>query len=197
MLNGLKRPTKLANMRLMEKRGETPDSFIIREALFKDIPALAMLHVVTWKKTYPKVLRPPIYELREYQWHQHFMNADGSWFCFVIENKKGELVGFAKGIRYDSQELPGYQGELNKLYLLSEYQRIGLGRKLVGCVAEKFLGMNIHSMILFGIPENPSCRFHEALGGERLYDEHGEFHGGYGWKDLHKLVEICKGSKVE
>jgi hypothetical protein len=41
---------------------------------------------------------------------------------------------------------------------------------------------------LFGVPENPSCAFHEAMGGERLYAENGEFHGGYGWRDLHDVV---------
>jgi hypothetical protein len=43
-------------------------------------------------------------------------------------------------------------------------------------------------MTLFGVPQNPSCAFHEAMGGERLYSEKGTFDGCYRWSDLKKLI---------
>ena len=76
------------------------------------------------------VRRPPTAALRESQWRDAFAKADGSWFCIVIEAADGELIGFAKGVRTG----PG-RGDLNKIYLLSEYQRMGLGRRLVGHVS--------------------------------------------------------------
>src|SRR5262249_25941033 len=82
-------------------------------------------------------------------------------------------------------------GVLSKIYLLREYQRLGLGRRLVGHVARRFLSQGVHTMVLFGIPQNPSCAFHEVLGGERLFTENGEFHGGYRWPDLQRLASIC------
>jgi hypothetical protein len=51
--------------------------------------------------------------------------------------------------------------------------------------------MGVTSMVLFGVPENPSCAFHDTLEGTRLYDEKGVFQGGYRWRDLHRLAEIC------
>ena len=39
-------------------------------------------------------------------------------------------------------------GELNKLYVLRRYQRLGLGRRLVCLVARRFLGQGISSMLL-------------------------------------------------
>jgi GNAT superfamily N-acetyltransferase len=104
--------------------------------------------------------------------------GDGSWFCLVVERSNAELVGFAKGILYDG-DLSGFGGELNKIYLLREYQRQGLGRRLVGYIARRFLSQGITSMVLFGEATNPSCGFWEALSGERLYTDSGEFHGGY------------------
>jgi GNAT superfamily N-acetyltransferase len=190
-LNGLKRPSKLTNTRLLRERGETLESFIIREATAEDIPALTVLHVKTWGDTYWNVRHPPTYKIREYQWREQFKVTDGSWFCFVVENQRGDLVGFAKGKAYNHCDLPDYSGELNKIYLLREYQRLGLGRRLVGHVARRFLSQGISTMVLFGIPQNPSCVFHEALGGERLFAKNGEFHGGYGWHDLQKLASIC------
>jgi len=188
---GLKRPSKQANTRLLKERGETVSSFIIREARMEDIPVLASLHVKTWSETYWTTLFPPTYQVREAQWNQQFKVKDGSWFCFVVENKSSQLVGFAKGKTYNHTDLPEFSGELNKIYLLREYQRLGLGRKLVGHVARRFLNHGISNMVLFGTAENPSSAFHDALGGERLYTKNGEFHGGYCWRDLRKLAEKC------
>jgi ribosomal protein S18 acetylase RimI-like enzyme len=163
----------------------------IREVTPADIPALVDLHVTTWNATYPDVEKKPTHEIRERQWRQAFEATDGSWFCFVVEGPGGELVGFAKGKAYDHRDLPDYAGELNKIYLLREYHRQGLGRRLVGLVARRFLSRGITSMLLFADAENPSCRFYEALGAERLYDASGDFHGGYGWRDLRSLAAVC------
>lgn len=188
---GLKRPSKTTNMRRLREWGETMESFTIREATENDLPALATLHVQTWNDTYWTVRNPPTYEIRERQWKEQFKIKDGSWFCFVVQNHEGRLIGFAKGVRYSHADLPDFGGELSKIYLLLEYQRLGLGRLLVGHVARRFLDMGINSMVLFGTPQNPSNRFHEALRGERLFDKKGEFHGGYGWRDLQKLADLC------
>ena len=187
----LPRPSKAANLRRLHKRGEKAESFIIREAVAADIPALAALHVKTWAQTYWLTLRPPTYRIREWQWKEQFKKNDGSWFCFVIENSKGQLIGFAKGKSYSHSDLPDFSGELNKIYILREYQRLGLGKRLIGNVARKFLSLGISNMVLFGVAENPSGYFHEAMGGEKLYSREGEFHGGYCWRDLQSLASFC------
>ncbi len=112
-------------------------------------------------------------------------------FAWSSNGPSGELVGFAKGVRYEHRELPGFAGELNKIYVLREYQRQGLGRRLVGHVVRRFLSQGITSMVLFGEARNPSCGFWDAIGGERLYAANGKFHGGYGWRDLQRLASIC------
>jgi hypothetical protein len=99
-LNGLQRPSKRSNLRRLYKRGETPAAFTIREATAADIPALASLHVQTWNETHGHARHPPTARLREHQWQEQFGITDGSWFCFVAENQRGDLIGFAKGIKY-------------------------------------------------------------------------------------------------
>ena len=116
-------------------------SFIIREATAADIPALADLHVKTFNQTHGEVLKKPTYEIRERQWREAFEVTDGSWFCFVIEGSNGELVGFAKGTPYDHHDLPDFSGELNKIYLLREYHRQGLGRRAGGASAGFAVGI--------------------------------------------------------
>jgi len=183
-LTNLKRPSRRTNLKLLQQRGETLDSFVIREATIEDLPALANLHVKTWQETY-RVKRPPTYAIREYQWREQFKVTDGSWFCFVVENNKKELIGFLKGKRNEKNT-----GAIDKIYLLSTYQRLGLGRKLVGEAARRFLSIGINTIVLFGIPQNPSSYFHKAIGGEKLYADNGEFHGGYIWKDVQALAAL-------
>ena len=190
-INVLKRPSKKANQRRMVKNGETIDSLVIRDATAADVPALAALHTKAWSETYWTVKNPPTYEIREQQWREQFEVKDDSWFCLVVENSKKQLVGFAKGVPYMHATLADYSGELNKIYLLANYQRLGLGRKLICQTARRFLSKGITSMLLFGDATNPSNSFYEAMGGERLYAKNGDFQGGYGWKDLTKLTAIC------
>ncbi len=164
----------------------------IRNARADDIPALAMLHVQTFNETHLGGRGGPSYELRERQWREAFAATDPSWFCFVIQNDSGELVGFAKGTLHDGG-VPGFVGELNKIYLLRRYHRQGLGRLLLCSIARRFLAQGVTSMLLFGDATSPSNAFYEAFGAERLYSASGEFHGGYGWRDLRTLVSQCNG----
>ena len=166
-LRGLSRPSRATNLRQLQARGEAVESFRFRDATADDIPALARLHVTTWSDTYG-ARNPPSYELRHRQWRETFDRVKGSWFCIVIERPGGDLVGFATAERYRDEELSALSGQLSKIYLLREYQRLGLGRRLVGHVARRFLDQGINSMVLFGIPQNLSCAAWEALGGDRL-----------------------------
>src|SRR5688572_22207886 len=103
-INNLKRPSKHHNTRLLHKHGQTINSLVIRQGLVEDAPALAVLHVKTWNDTYGG--RGPGIQIREHQWRELFRETDRKWFVIVIENKKKELVGFAKGQHYASAELP-------------------------------------------------------------------------------------------
>jgi ribosomal protein S18 acetylase RimI-like enzyme len=186
MLAGLARPSRSRNRRRLRARGETAASLKIREATVTDIPALARVHVATWNATYaPFLMKGPSYEVRERQWRDGFARSDAGWFCFVVQRPDGELVGFAQGNRGDH---PEFAGELNKIYLLREYQRLGLGRRLLGHVARTFLRQGIDSMWLYGDARNPSNRAWKALGAEKTDRDPGN--GNYGWHDLRGLAAL-------
>lgn len=183
-LAGLDRPSRRGNLRRLVARGESLDELRIRQATEDDIPALSQLHVTTWNATYaPFGLRGPSAEVRERQWRDAFARADPDWFCLVVERADGALVGFAQANRSDN---PAYSGELRKIHLLRDYQRLGLGRRLVGHVARRFLTRGISSMWLLGDARNPSSRAWRALGAERCDDDPGS--GNYGWLDITPLA---------
>ena len=164
--------------------------FTVREARADDVPALAALHVATFKEAHGHH-RAPSYELREAQWLAAF-EREQNWFCYVAETPDCERVGFAKGTLHDGG-VPGFEGELNKIYVLRARHRAGIGRALVAHVARRFLARGIGSMLLFGDARNPSNGFYERLGAERLIGPKGEFHGAYGWRDLRQLVSELHG----
>ncbi|HEY3112775.1 MAG TPA: GNAT family N-acetyltransferase [Gemmatimonadaceae bacterium] len=179
---GLSRPSKRRNTQQLRARRETAQSFNIREAIEVDIPALARLHVATWNATYaPFLMSGPSYEVREAQWREGFAKRGKDWFCFVVERSDGELVGFAQA---NPSDHPEFTGELNKIYLLRDYQRLGLGRRLLGHVARRFLSNGIDSMWLYGDARNPSSKAWVALGAEKTDSDPGN--GNYGWRDLRR-----------
>ncbi len=160
----------------------------IREATAADVPALARLHVAAFDETHGP---GPSFEVRERRWREIFQSPAGGWFCFVVEDQGKELIGFAKGQPYAHPDQPAFAGQLNKLYLLRRFHRGGLGRRLLGHVARRFIRDGIHSMLLFGDARSPSNTFYERLGADKLFAPNGEFHGGYGWRELGKLVALC------
>lgn len=163
----------------------------LRDASPADVSALAELHVRTFDETHGP---GPRRALRLQQWEAAFAERDESRFCVVLEDPAGNLVGFARGQPYEEREPGGFEGELNKIYLLRSHHRRGLGRWLLCASAWRFLERGMRSMLLFGDARSPSNGFYEAMGGERLVTESGSFHGSYGWRDLEALVRLCRKS---
>ena len=104
------------------------------------------------------------------------------------------VVGFAHG-GPESKDNPVYEGEIYAIYLLREYQRLGLGRRLLISVAEQLQNDGMSSFLLWVFEENHSARrFYESMGGE-LADRMEVNIGGadlvevaYGWNDIDRLV---------
>lgn len=188
LLRGRNNPSDTGNDTNRLHRGETLRSLTFREATAEDIPALAALHVAAWNESNPGVRHKPTIEMRESQWEEAFREADNSWFCYVIESRQNELVGFAQGNLYTGQ-IPGFDGQLSKLSLLRAYQRMGLERKLIGYLSRRFLSRGVFSMIVFAEPG--SREFYEALGAEKVASGKGEFRWAYGWSDLEALAAEC------
>ena len=55
---------------------------------------------------------------------------------------------------------------------------------MLGEVSRPFVAKGITSMLLFGDARNPSNGFYERMGSERIFAANGDFHGGYGWRDI-------------
>ena len=190
-VRGLSRPSRRANLKGLWSRSESLDSVTVRDAGPDDVPTLAELHVTTWNAAHRvRAGGGPTVAIRATQWRDKLSASDAGNFCVVVEQVDHGMIGFASGKPGD---YPGFEGQLTKIYLLRQYQRLGLGRLLMCHAARRFLEQGIDSMMLFSYAENPSCGFFEAMKGERLLSDKGEFHGAYGWRTLHEMATACLG----
>ena len=177
------RPTGGENARKLRERGESLDTIVFRDAVAADIPNLAELHVTTWNATY-NTTRGPTIATRTWQWNQVFAQEQRQDFVLVLEDRNGRLIGFTWGKPHEGE----FEGNLSKIYLRWEYHGLGLGRRMMVETARRFLERGIRSFILFAELSNPTLGFYDRMGGERLLDEHGQFDGAYGWRDVTTLL---------
>jgi GNAT superfamily N-acetyltransferase len=82
-----------------------------------------------------------------------------------------------------------YNGEIFALYVLKNYQRQGVGTKLVSVLAKQLNQFGIYSMLVRVLEHNPYRRFYEKINGIYLRKHHMPFAGevldvaAYGWID--------------
>lgn len=163
------------------------DELVLREATLADVRPLAELHVRTFNDTH---LGPggsgPTLGTREWQWGDKLAETDATHFVLVLEAASARLIGFIWC--HPTKDNSQWAARLNKIYLLRDYQRRGLGKRLVAAAVDRLVANGLTSMVLFTEPDNgPACRFYDELGGERQLNERGEFEGMYGWRDLRRL----------
>ncbi len=170
----------------------------IRPGTEADIPEVSRAYAESWRTTYQGLV--PEAFVRG-------MTAPGAakifedslkpnayaYFFHVAQTPEGRIVGFADGGKERSRPESG-EGELYAIYLLKEFQKQGIGRKLFDAAVESLLKSGIPSMVVWVLEQSPYRKFYETLGGElRPETKRLEAAGSslqlvcYGWKDLRGL----------
>ena len=155
-------------------------------------------HVESWRTAYAGIvpeefLAKRAYAEREPRWRDIRSDPTEEQFVFVVETEKGRIVGFACAGAESSGDSV-YQGEISAIYLLEPYQRLGIGRRLFSAVAQELFQRGFRSMLVRVLAANPSLRFYEALGGQKLYEAEAHIDGAaypdvaYGWKDIQMVA---------
>ena len=144
---------------------------MIRRATIDDAPAIASVHVASWRSTYRTLLPDDfLASLTESAYEDRWRRViDGkSNLVYVVEDATPAddgIVGFASGGLERAGE-PGYSGELYAIYILESFQRRGCGSELVRSVVAGLREMKIDDMIVWVLRDNHAARnFYERLGG--------------------------------
>ncbi|MGP4060297.1 GNAT family N-acetyltransferase [Halobacillus sp. H74] len=166
----------------------------IRRAVSEDASQVAKVHVDVWRTTYENIipneyLRQLSYDKRERLWRKNIRELD----VYVAQNYHGNIVGFSTGSHNYRNRYNEYDGELSSIYILEAYQERGIGKKLLKAVVSRFKSLNIISMIVLVLEENPAKHFYESFGAKQIDSVQVKGYGGeltelvYGWKDIHSI----------
>jgi len=179
---------------------------MIRLATVADAPAIAAVHVGTWRTTYRGIVPDAILDgfdidQRARVWAERLANngPDAPSFTYFAEDS-GQVVGFTLGGPERNAD-PVYTGELYALYILQLYQRRGYGRALTLAVARHLARHGHVKMLIWVLKENHNARrFYEQLGGVYLREQPIDFNGvivpesAYGY-DIPALIEVLERKK--
>jgi GNAT superfamily N-acetyltransferase len=174
---------------------------VLRQAAVSDAPAIARVRIESWRATY-RGLIPDAYldgmqvDASTALWERVLAANAAAASVFVLTNDD-VVCGFAAGNRLTE---PRYamDAELSAVYLQRDYQRAGLGHRLVGAVVDAQRAQGATGLIVWTIAGNkPARAFYEQLGGALLVEQPFQWDGmdlveaGYGWSDLPALAAAC------
>ena len=171
---------------------------VVRYATIDDATGIARVHADSWRGAYRGIVPDDYLDAIDVdEWserrRQDMEEMPEEWVSFVAE-VNGRVVGWAVG-GPNREADTDHTGELYVIYLLPEYQRRGIGLKLIVTTAAWLLDRGLRSMIVWVLAANwPARRFYEALGGAYLREQQINIGGtllpevAYGWSDLNCLT---------
>jgi ribosomal protein S18 acetylase RimI-like enzyme len=172
---------------------------LICEARPQDIPAIAKVHVDSWRTTYRGIVASEFlaslsYEESERMWLNGLASSTHPVSLLVAETADGAVVGFAAG-GPEREGDPNYQGEIYAIYLVQNYQRRGIGSALFKACVRELERRGFTSLLLWVLKANPARRFYETLGGKFLREKEIPIGNerlvevAYGWTDTRTTPE--------
>lgn len=138
----------------------------IRRAREADLGSLSTVFDASWREAYRGII--PGVELE-----QLIAGRDRAWWRSALRRGRpialvetGErVVGYAAYGRTRSRAL-GTEAEIDELYLMPEYQGIGLGRRLFKAVRNDLADHGLTQLGVWSLEENDRAgAFYEGLGG--------------------------------
>lgn len=150
----------------------------VRFATHADLPQIAHIARITWDDTYNDTIAPE--NRREFLERAYkaknlkgAINAPGHWF-YVAELDK-QVVGFGHFLkRYHPSQA---RTELVRLYVLPDYQNLGIGAVLLKTGFAALARARIEQCFVSVQASNiMACRFYERYG-FRFHRKHGQFLG--------------------
>jgi ribosomal protein S18 acetylase RimI-like enzyme len=145
-------------------------SITLRNAAPADAPAIARIHVQTWRSAYLGIIPATVLESLSIE------RRNQSWEKYLHENPHGALVVERAGVVVgwisfgpcrDEGDGEARQAEIYALYIDVAYQRAGLGRALMTAAERALTDLLLAAtrLSLWVLARNePTRRFYERLG---------------------------------
>ncbi|MES3038050.1 MAG: N-acetyltransferase [Bdellovibrionota bacterium] len=147
-------------------------SIIIRPAVESDANGIGKVHVDSWRTTYARIFSRGLleglsYETRSESALNRIRNPELD--CFVAEDSSsGQVIGFSHMGKSREPNL-SIDGELYAIYLLKEYQGLGIGRKLFETATGALQKRGYKQFFVSVFSDNhESVAFYKKMGGKLI-----------------------------
>lgn len=178
-------------------------SFTVTPAATNDAVDLGLIHVEGWRTSYGGLVPQDFLDgldahKRAQQWIEWMNQGTQALIARCENNQPAGFIAFNKLMTPPpsmSPVRPLYTAEILALYVLPDFWRQGLGRRLMGMAAQALLEKKHKSACLWVLEKNARGNsFYKALGGERCGKKPVEIGGRtltdicYGWRSIKNLL---------
>lgn len=153
----------------------------LRPAHAEDAMAMASVQLAGWRTTYRSIFPDDVLDAADpgeatLKWRQRLATPGAVAF---VAAAAGEVVAIAAGGPPGKTPQLDFPAELYSLYLLPEWRRRGIGRRLLAITFSTFLGKGADGVYLWCLAGNQDARsFFARLGGEEVGTAHRPSVGG-------------------
>ena len=170
---------------------------VIRPATQADVPAIARIHVDSWRVTYQGIVPDAELDALSYAEHEERwqlrVQPDAGSITLVAQDDEGAIAGFVIGGKERTGD-PIYDAELYAIYLDPGHMRHGTGTQLTRALACALHANGFHSLLVWVLAANPARHFYAALGAQYVREATITIGGAelseyaYGWPTLAMLT---------
>ncbi|MEM8749854.1 MAG: GNAT family N-acetyltransferase [Pseudomonadota bacterium] len=159
----------------------------IRRAVNGDSFGISAVHDASWRQAYSGIIPhkslDTMVRRRDPKWWERAIRH--STRIFVLESQ-GQIIGYTT-LGANRVSALKQEGEVYELYLLPEFQGVGLGKKLFLQARSELNRMGLSGCVVWALEDNePACAFYENAGGRAVAEGCETF----GDKQLNKLAFV-------
>ena len=169
----------------------------IRKARLKDAEGIAKVHVDSWRTTYKGIipddyLNSLSYEQRTELWKNNIGNKGN--YVLVAENTEEQVIGFTDAWKRDNNDEEN-SIDLTSIYLLENYQGMGVGKQLLKTLFEHFNQEGYDKVYVEVLEENNTRFFYEYYGANLVKTVETHIAGAvlkesiYQWESIEEVLE--------
>ena len=143
----------------------------IREAKVEDMSFIVDINIEMWRKTYKDIMKEEIFLMREKNrensiiiMKEKLLSKEYFYKVVSIDNKIVGFISYGKSRDVEADNL----GEIYAIYILEEFQKNGIGEKLVSYAKDDLKEKGYSSLVIWTLEENRNRKFYEKIGGKEF-----------------------------
>ncbi|WP_425446498.1 N-acetyltransferase family protein [Dethiothermospora halolimnae] len=169
---------------------------LIRKAVKEDAKEIININHKTWRIAYRGIVSQEFMDKRDKKINDKITKMSkqikNNQVNILVAEEDEKVIGF---VSYGKSRENRYESEVYAIYVLKEYQKRGVGKKLIKKVIENLIKENYSNIIIWCLKDNKYKKFYEEVGGQPRENKVLKIGNkqldtiGYGFYNLNKVME--------